>query len=118
MPMIHCPECKKEISDTIENCINCGYLIAPNKVAEKTNKPHKSSERQIHKAIDGIFALVYVYLLYNVFFSDHFSEMDSGASWFGIFIVFVLIYFFQKIAKAILGTIGRSFDDAFNKKNT
>lgn len=118
MAMINCPECKKEISDTVDNCIHCGYSLAASKAPSKTSKPHKNSETQIHKAVDAIFALLYIYLFYMMFFNDSAPTETGGAFWFGMFIGFVLIYFVQKMAKAILGTIGRSFDDAFNKKNT
>lgn len=41
MALIKCPECGKEISDTINNCIHCGYVIKqePAKIKkEKTKK--------------------------------------------------------------------------------
>lgn len=37
MALIKCPECEKEISDTSDICINCGYPIKPKK---KVNKKH------------------------------------------------------------------------------
>lgn len=33
--LIQCPECKKEISDTTEKCIHCGYQLI-----DMTNKKH------------------------------------------------------------------------------
>lgn len=27
MALINCPECGKEISDTAQRCVNCGYTI-------------------------------------------------------------------------------------------
>lgn len=125
MSLINCPECKKEVSNTVENCIHCGYSISGKITSElnssasnKEVKKNKSSESQIHKLIDAVFALLYVYLFYIIFFSDSFSGTNSVASWFGVFFAFVMIYFVQKMAKAIFGTVGRSFDNAFNKKNT
>lgn len=28
MALIKCPECKKQISETVENCPHCGYPIS------------------------------------------------------------------------------------------
>ena len=123
MSLINCPECKKEISDTVSICIHCGYSIPKPEYLQNEHEPSKETknnklEPYVHKAIDAIFALVYISLFYSIFFTDNFSDMDSDANWIGVFIAFVIIYFVQKIAKAIFGTIGRSFDDTFNKKNT
>ena len=125
MSLINCPECNKEVSDSAPSCIHCGYPlekeseppVSKDPVATKSEKVRKNSEGQINKAIDAIFALIYIYLLYNIFFTDRFSDndLDGSAAWFGLFIGFVLIYFVQKMLKAILGTIGRSFDSVFNK---
>ena len=30
MPLINCPECQREISDTVQACPHCGYVIAKN----------------------------------------------------------------------------------------
>lgn len=32
MALITCPECGKEVSDTANNCPNCGYPIAQKKL--------------------------------------------------------------------------------------
>lgn len=37
MAIISCPECGREISDTIKKCINCGYRIKGN-TKKKSNK--------------------------------------------------------------------------------
>jgi len=26
--LIECPECKKEVSDTVDNCIHCGFTLS------------------------------------------------------------------------------------------
>lgn len=118
MSLVKCPECNKEISDTVENCIHCGYLISTTSEPIGQLKKHKSSETQMHTVIDALFALIYVYLIYYMFISDSAPTETSGAYWFGIFIGFVLIYFVQKLSKAILGTIARSFDSFFNSKSS
>lgn len=38
MALINCPECGKEISDMSETCINCGYIIHPEKKKQKKKK--------------------------------------------------------------------------------
>jgi hypothetical protein len=44
MALIKCPECAKEISDTVSNCPHCGYAIkkpGPPTVIELTGKKWK-----------------------------------------------------------------------------
>lgn len=36
MALIKCPECNKEISDTVDNCIHCGYSINKRNVENTT----------------------------------------------------------------------------------
>ena len=38
MALINCPECGKEISDTSENCIHCGYVVHPEKKIRSKRK--------------------------------------------------------------------------------
>lgn len=38
MALIACPECGKEISDTSEKCIHCGYVLHPEVQAQKKKK--------------------------------------------------------------------------------
>lgn len=38
MALINCPECGKEISDTSENCIHCGYVVHPEKKQQSKRK--------------------------------------------------------------------------------
>lgn len=35
MPLIHCPECSKEISDASDKCIHCGYPINTQQAAQQ-----------------------------------------------------------------------------------
>lgn len=43
MALINCPECGKEISDSSEKCIHCGYPLKPI-MHEKKVKPKKKKE--------------------------------------------------------------------------
>lgn len=53
MALINCPECGKNISDTSENCIHCGYPI---KKSKKINK-------KINKKIVGLLIIVALVLI-------------------------------------------------------
>jgi hypothetical protein len=125
MSLVNCPECKAEVSNKAGQCIHCGFpilsetsLLSTADIPDREIKAHKSSELQLHKVIDILFSLLYLYLFYVIFISEKTPvNLDEGAAWFGVFLTFVLIYFVQKMAKAILGTVARSFDGLFNKKN-
>jgi hypothetical protein len=121
MSLVNCLECNKEISDKANNCIHCGCPCnkEPQSLPVNPDEPqHRNSEKQINKAVDMVFALLYIFMFYQLFVSDSAINTDSnsGAYMFGIFMFFVFLYFIQKMVKAILGTVARSFDSAFNKK--
>lgn len=123
MGLISCPECNKDISDNAPSCIHCGYPIA-NPISSIPGDPLNSSsseftiggaEKSINSAVDIIFALIYLYILYMIFISKELGDVSGGAELFGMFLFFVFLYFIQKMVKAILGTIGRAFDSMFSK---
>lgn len=58
MALINCPECGKEISDSSEKCIHCGYPLKPN--AEKPKKKGKIGLIIAFLAIVVIVAVVVV----------------------------------------------------------
>ena len=119
MSLVTCLECNKEISDKADNCIHCGCPCKkePQNLPRNSEKSkYRNSEKQINKAVDIFFSLIYIYLFYQLFFTDTFPKSDSGAYMFGLFMGFVFLYFIQKMTKAILGTVARSFDAAFNKE--
>lgn len=41
MTLLKCPECGKNITDTRESCIHCGYKLNQNKTSSNTQKPAK-----------------------------------------------------------------------------
>ena len=47
MALIKCPECEKEVSDTIENCIHCGYKIKKNTLIDKDDNKDKKSKKTL-----------------------------------------------------------------------
>lgn len=60
MPLIACPDCKKEISDTAENCLHCGRPMStaikcPN--CKSTNVEKISAGSKVSSALlFGVFA--------------------------------------------------------------
>lgn len=66
MALINCPECKKEISDTIEGCPHCGYQLKP-KTEVKKNKEKKSAVFQIISLATFVIALFTAQLFLNFF---------------------------------------------------
>jgi RNA polymerase subunit RPABC4/transcription elongation factor Spt4 len=121
MSLVNCLECNKEISDKADKCINCGCPVKINEehLSIISNKStHRNYEVQVKKAVDVIFTIIYLFLLYKIFITDELPiSSDSSYSFgilFGLFLGFGILSFIQKITKAILGTIARSFDTAFN----
>lgn len=117
MSLISCPECNQEVSDTVENCIKCGFSLKP--IAPISNTKSKADKPKIEsivtKAVDFIFAMIYILLGYELFFGDELGkDMNGIGAVIGIIIGIAIIYFIQKLLKAVLGTIARSFDSAFN----
>lgn len=50
MALIKCPECGKDVSDTIENCIHCGYVLR--KAEEITTDDSTSTKDNVNKKTD------------------------------------------------------------------
>lgn len=67
MALINCPECKKEISDTIEQCPHCGYKI----------KRKKSVNKKLLVILIAIVAIICVLYVVKLFISD--SSLASQA---------------------------------------
>ncbi len=44
MALIKCPECGKDVSDTIESCIHCGFVLNKKEKAEPAAAPSASNE--------------------------------------------------------------------------
>lgn len=62
MALINCPECGKEISDTCESCIHCGYKLTKTIDIEEvqTNKKNFLSKSIIIVAVSVIVLLIIV----------------------------------------------------------
>jgi hypothetical protein len=58
MALINCPECKKEVSDTIQNCIHCGYQIKQHRRIPKK----KDNSILIMLVIVGILLVTFIIL--------------------------------------------------------
>lgn len=48
MALIRCPECGKEVSDTIESCIHCGFVLK-----KEEEKPAETKKEEAAKTFDG-----------------------------------------------------------------
>jgi hypothetical protein len=118
MSLISCPECNQEISDTVENCIKCGFSLKPTTSHSTTNPSTEvfQTELVVNTALDFIFGILYLFLAYQLLFGDGMGEdMTGAAGIFGVIIAIAFLYFVQKLSKAVLGTVARSFDSTFNK---
>lgn len=63
MALIPCPECKKKISDTSENCPKCGYKLTLEKIAE-IKEQEKETQKQVGIGCVVIFAIfIAMYLI-------------------------------------------------------
>ncbi|MBQ6546430.1 MAG: zinc ribbon domain-containing protein [Bacilli bacterium] len=68
MSLIKCPECNKEISDSIKTCIHCGYKL--------NDKEAKKSNNKLTIAIALLLIFVGAFIYFNI--SD--DEPDSLVS--------------------------------------
>lgn len=59
MALIICPECKKKISDTAQQCPNCGYKLSSEKIAQIKEKNTSSSS--VSQIIAGLFIIGVIY---------------------------------------------------------
>jgi hypothetical protein len=71
MALISCPECKKKISDSAENCPNCGFQLTPEKIAEI-----KEKEQQTHKGC-GIGCLSNIAIVFIIYLISSFLPSTS-----------------------------------------
>ncbi len=109
MALINCPECETEISDKAQECVKCGNPLIQTPISQPDTPPQPRIEKIVNRAVDIIFTLMYAAVVYGLATSKD-IELASGAAIFGLIIGFALIYFTQKIAKGVLGTVARSFD--------
>jgi hypothetical protein len=117
-----CRSCGVKQKAASEFCHSCGEPafyqgdFTPKEV-EASSSPENNTEAMVVKGIDGLFSLLYIYLIYILVFTDDLEEGDLGAAgaMFGLLIAFGVLYFVQKLSKSILGTIARSFDEISNK---
>lgn len=81
MALIKCPECKKEVSNTIETCIHCGFKLTNTNVTIIQN--NQSNNEKINTSIK------------NKKLSE--EEEPSGCAGCGciIFIILILVALFE-----------------------
>jgi len=66
MPLISCPECKKRISDSVDKCLYCGFVITPERLAE-IRKAAAELQHKVKIGCSVIAAIACVFVLYIVF---------------------------------------------------
>ncbi len=88
MPLINCPECKREISDKAELCPQCGFRLNESSKANTTTIQKTSKKLKARQAIGLIPCFA------SYFFSDQLNVMlwlwGIGLAW--IFIVGIQIW--------------------------
>ena len=98
MPLINCPECKSEISDTSLKCKDCGFPI-------KGTKKISTNRISIGTFIDQINIvqkILFLFFILNLFlyelYSDSFGR-DGDVFYAGVLIVLSLAIFLFKTKK-------------------
>jgi len=73
MALINCPECKKQISETIENCPHCGYKFS-------SGETKKIKEQQKKSTVIGFVVLVVIiFILFKLCSSG--DKPESKTPW-------------------------------------
>lgn len=124
MALIKCTECGKEISDKADSCIHCGNPLAasllssqrvasihlqPQSVDQTVPQKSETIESKARTAVDIIFSLIYLFLIY-VTFTD-LKATESGAAMFGAFLAFVIVIFIHKAIRFVVGSIAKSAEN-------
>lgn len=82
MALINCPECNKEISDSVKKCPNCGYKIKKQKGKDRRNGNNEEAKRKkifktkkqkriavvISSCLFAIIIGVAIFFTYNYYF--------------------------------------------------
>jgi len=71
MALINCPECQKEISDTTNTCVHCGYILIKNKTLIEKLKERK-------KILFSISAVVIVAIIGITLFASGIIGVSSS----------------------------------------
>jgi len=80
MALINCPECQKEVSDKVENCIHCGYpfqkisAINPQNNIENNGIKKPSKEKKIAIVIITIIVVV---IIVGIFYDNQLQNEDN-----------------------------------------
>ena len=79
MALIQCPECKKEISDTLKSCIYCGYVLSQDKNLGQTGVGKKagSSKSRVILLIAAVCCLVTILVAFT--FSRRTTGLEANA---------------------------------------
>lgn len=107
MALINCPECNKEISDTVDVCIHCGYALHPKK--ETAIKSSKKSGIFLAIAIIALIVSLFtprilVNMVLLVVLGSSVVSLVRGEKFWGISIIAFLLgigLLFQPVFKEV-----------------
>ncbi len=107
MALIICPECKKEVSDTCDNCIHCGYKLKQETI-KKVEEPTKTESNNIAgKVIYYVAIFIITIIIFSIVMGIVTSIInDSDGNTFAIIISSIITG-----TANLLFTINSKYDD-------
>ena len=80
MALIICPECKKQISDTVDSCPSCGYKISEDEMDELKSAAKKLMNVKIFAIISIIFSIIIIIFVRHISSpNQHISDGEKEA---------------------------------------
>lgn len=109
MALIKCPECLKEVSDQVENCIHCGYPLNAKDSDNITETKLKSNNESENKSVENNT---------NVSTNETDKQTNNGCTGCGIIIavIFALIFIISMFSNSDSSSSSRYSDDYINNK--
>lgn len=78
MALIKCPECNKEISDTIDKCIHCGAMLCQEQGSIKTKTKKSSTKKVIITVIFIAIAILAIIVIYALFSATEVLQLTAN----------------------------------------
>lgn len=93
MALIKCPECGKDISNTTENCIHCGYFLNKKQHVSNVTKVLIEQTDKRWKKLKLISLLIFVFGFILIFGSIGTSNTITSIGSFSVFISIFVYYY-------------------------